>query len=259
MEKNNVILKRAILIILTLFLFSDLCQAQNRFSIEASGGVAIPVGDFGKNSADAIEPHPEFGSDWIIGFAKEKSAFAKTGYFVDLSLGYRVSKVLSINMHIGRNSNPVDSETLSELRSQNGQFPHQIDHQDYNMDYVLPEVQLQKSFQSSQLKLMVAMGLTRLIHPKYVSYLEYINNPDLTVWKTVNEGEDPTSSLVRISTSFEQAIIKAFTIGISVSYNSARFDYIQTTSFVPGTPNPSFYDKIHTQTINLGISLGYHF
>ena len=239
-----------------LLLLSNLAFSQSRLSIEVSGGFAFPVGSYSeKNASDAAVAHPDQGNDWIIGYTKSKAGFAKPGYYLQFNTNYRISKLFSANVIIGKSGNPTDASYLSEYVTENGQPSNYTGHSDYRFTYLLPGFGIQKNLGNKLAKLSINMGPSTCNYPSFTTHFQN----DIT-WETINGTRNISGLMYRVAFTLNQKISERLAIGLNFNYATASLDYTQQTSYTPGfTPNPSFEDTLKMRTINFGATFSYAF
>lgn len=257
----------AIFAVLPFLLFAQ-TDTVGRFSISLIGAAAIPVGSYSSMDADAaaIFLDPGDPSDFV-GFSKETSGFAETGYSINLDIRYRLLNKWYVNARVGYfengiNASPMEDWLEEQIFESNGGRQQNVtfDHDDVVVSYFAPG--LGYMYQKGKLAVDIGVfaGWGRCNYPGFLVSIEHLPDEFHYFGQT---GETPNlSSFVFGSfVSVNYWISNRIKLGIDFSYLQAGFDYTMTNVSYPGggSPGRPFDDTVLIKLLNPGFKVGYAF
>lgn len=228
-----------------------------KFEISANGGLSLPVGLYGENNPSKSAIYVDVTQ--VKGFAKEKSGFAKSGYYYNLELKYNLNSTFKILLITGTYSNPVETTGMTDLLTQIS--AQKVEEDSYRYFYINPGFGYQYSISKFNFGLNLFAGYSFTSYPyyKFIFLNSPVNPPDIFA----HYGPRPNLGAVTLGTSFSTTynISNEFRIGLDVLYQRADFDYTVTPKLIPGGggANLTFSDILKVRVINAGVKVGYCF
>lgn len=251
-------------IVVIFFLLSSLPSfsqelKKRKWNIIVSSGVAIPVGSYGNANASssAIIPQPE---NFLAAFNKSESGFAKTGYYINSEIQFRLKKGVFFLIRGGKIQNSVQTQSLSEFLTQRFNTPVSVAHDDYKLYYITPGIGLSKTHKNFEFGFNVFIGYASCSYPYYKGVLLNSNTDPKIIW--AHDGDRPTlESLTLGSGAFlRYTLLTQLSIGLDCSFQTAQFHYKISNRQIPGGSNIyEVEDTLKFALVNIGISLGYKF
>mgnify|MGYP000532151001 CR=1 FL=1 len=229
-----------------------------QWTFSLSSGGAIPVGIYGKNdAANAAIYMPDIQNPWIIGLDKEKSGFAKTGYYYNAEIKFRFNHGIAVFLRSGQFKNSVQTDGISQFLTEKFAL-QKLEHVDYEVFYITPGLEYSRQFNNFNVGLSAFAGSSNCNYPYYKSILLYITTDPPPTWG--HEGKRPNLKALCIGSllNLDYRITSRFLMGLEVMYQKADFKYEMTTRTIPGfSPNPTIQNTLKLSVVNIGLKIGY--
>lgn len=258
-------MKRVLILLVLLLVSVKYLSAQElskRWQFFVSSGAALPIGNYGKNNpADAAVYRPDFQNTWVLGFHKEKSGFAKPGYYYNAALQFEFDNRIMLFLRSGNLTNSVQTNELSDFLTEiSGNSPIQVEHVDYDVFYVASGVGYRKKIDNLFLGLGIFGGHANSSYPYYKAILLFTNTNPPIFW--AHDGERPNLNGFTMGglLNIDYNIASRFIVGLELTYQQANFNYEMRTRSIPGGCCFGIVnDVLKVSVINAGLKVGYKF
>ena len=143
-------------VIAALFMTTELYAQE--FTMTATAGVAIPIGDFGDTDI----------------YNNEDAELAKTGLHLNLNLHYRFNHLVGLALNVAANAHKTDASAIEDFLEEDTGFDWNVSDPDaYGVSYVLVGPTIGTYGESMALTLQPGIGLSA-VGEDFVSYSNFL-------------------------------------------------------------------------------------
>lgn len=246
------------IIFLLLSSHQSFCQEvkTKRWTFLVGSGVATPVGSYRNDNAYSAALYFPEPPNFLLGFDKSKSGFAKPGYYLNTEVQFKLRSGVFFLLRGGKAVNTVNTKELSDFLT-NWFGAQEFQHVDYSLKYLTSGVGFIKTLNDFDIGFDIFVGYANCNYPYYKSILQ---NNSAEFW--AQDGDQPTleSPTFGSQVFLHYTLLTNLSIGLDCSFQIAQFDYKISNRKIPGGSNIyEIEDTLKVALVNIGISLGYKF
>jgi len=260
-----------LIIFLNLFLlliYSDILaqnKIQERWEFSIGGGISFPVGVYSKkNPAESViinylTLNPSSSLKQYVGFAKDKSGFAKLGPDYNLEIKYSLNTDLSVKVIAGCFTNPVEAPVISDYLTKLG-GETKMEESPYRIIYLAPGFEYQRQLNKISLGLSFNAGYSLTNFPYYKFVYLFTTTVPYIFFGNVGPRPDLRSLTMGAGLSITYNLGKRMKIGLNAIYQRSNFPYHMSNQLTPGSG--AWYeidDILKVRVFNTAIKLDYTF
>lgn len=259
--------KRSLILSLLFLSFSASGQFE-AIKIGFAAGYSAPIGQFRNNDPTdmLVLVQDAGGSRYVFnGFRKTDNGFALPGYAIRASVGYAISKHISIELTYQSTRHDVDTHPASNFfndRFSNAATPsiNRFEQRAYQNRNLLVGIRYGFFIFGWQLSLGAKSGWGVLDFPEYTWKITTFNQDPPFEFTGVDQTAKPASRAFSFGGDIriEHRLYKRLFCGLSMEYLNATFPYSTTIKF-PGIDATTHADLVPYQVLNFMGFVGVRF
>ncbi|MCH8233942.1 MAG: hypothetical protein IIB82_15045 [Bacteroidetes bacterium] len=254
-----------ILMILSCLQVSAQSDATNKWSFSVGGGLAMPVGKYGKvdvqNTISVLD-----GYSLVEFFDKEDHSAAQKGYFLSASLARRMYKSFLVSVNVDYTKSSVSTTEINsyyyEILGEPFYYVFTQNNYEVITTYLGFGYVLEKSIWMTNIQPLIGWGImTYPIYSHQVYGDESFGDQAHTIlidYQHLGPTPDPRSLVFGLSATMQVSFLKHLFVQLHAKYLQADF-YYKIEPKTKGIDSRLRSDMVNYRIIDLGLSIGVEF
>lgn len=233
-----------------------------RWEFSVGGGLSFPAGVYSKKNPEesVIINYTNDSIKQYVGFSKENSGFAKSGWSYNATIKYQLSSGIKLFIVGGEFINPVNTGKITDYLSRVTDLQQEFKESAYKVFYLIPGIEYLHQFNRLSIGLSFHAGYSKTNFPNYkIIYLFETVNPKRFFGHI---GPEPYLSSLTIGSglSITYQPVKRFKISLNTIYQHSNFPYHMSNEVYPaGGGRYEIDDILKVRVINTDVVLSYVF
>lgn len=232
---------------------------QRKWGISIGGGLSFPVGVYSKkNPEESAILDNTVSFTRIVGFSKEISGFAATGFSYNAEIKYLISSRIKLFVIGGVFTNPVKTNGMANYVTETTDYPINLNESDYRNFYIMPGISYLFSNKNFDFEIKLDAGYSTTDFPYYEFVFTSLNPP--AIFAHDGPQSDLHAFMVGGGMSATYHFGKRIETGFQALYQQANYAYHMSNRAIPGGSQVSEIDDIlKVRAINAAVVLSYSF